>query len=857
MAKGAITVKIDGKYDDRDLNRAIKDLNALKSQSGAVAGPMASLGKAALAAGAGFASFAILGKVADFMGDAMQAAMDEEKSVRALAVAFDNLGLSAKLPDAELGVARLSKMAAVADDDLRPALQTLVTATGDVTKSQALLETALNVSAATGKDLQTVTLAIAKASTGQIGALKKLGIPLDENIVKTKDFAGAIDVMNDRFGGQAAAAAKTYAGRMKSVTIAVDEAKEAIGFSLLRALDNTSAAFGGEGGMNDSIAAAGDAAAGLITGIGGMVTGLADLAAAAAHAKSEDEGTNGLVQGLIDLANAGANAAGIMGAPVKILLALAAAGTQTNEAVKATSAATAASTARWNALTVALDPTKAALLGVAGATEDVAEDMEKAKTASDRLKASLDKYTTGDSFILAMREMAKAAREAKGDINSNKTAAINLRTEFGTAAGAVLDFAIANGTSAANVLELWDAGLKKLRRKLIENNVKPADVDAFINERLWMTRFQLLADSIGTGRAAEAMRLAGLAAGKAAWKGMVAGLDSGRDEVALSAGQLAAAARYAAMADLEVNSPSKKFIAIGKSVGEGFSLGIDAGTSAVTDSAKAIVKSALSAARDQIAQAKAAMQGVSDSIVGQVLGNVGFSTTDAEGNALTPEQIVASILGSTANQQAAVTAIAGNIGTALPPALLQQMLALPPETAIALAKYLGGAEGSPLLTELTANYAKLATATTTLLGKPMGDAWGMVGDKSAKQMLADARATIRDLAPGFSDFVRRQLSTTIDVGVNFTGNNIPGRASGGPVSAGGTYLVGERGPELLTMGSSSGNITPNSSLGGGSARNTYHITVQSGVGDPRVIGQQVVEYVRKFEQANGRVWAAA
>lgn len=41
------------------------------------------------------------------------------------------------------------------------------------------------------------------------------------------------------------------------------------------------------------------------------------------------------------------------------------------------------------------------------------------------------------------------------------------------------------------------------------------------------------------------------------------------------------------------------------------------------------------------------------------------------------------------------------------------------------------------------------------------------------------------------------------------------RANGGMVQAGQSYLVGERGPELLTLGSVSGNITPNSALGGG------------------------------------------
>ena len=40
------------------------------------------------------------------------------------------------------------------------------------------------------------------------------------------------------------------------------------------------------------------------------------------------------------------------------------------------------------------------------------------------------------------------------------------------------------------------------------------------------------------------------------------------------------------------------------------------------------------------------------------------------------------------------------------------------------------------------------------------------------------------------------------------------RANGGSVMKGGSYLVGERGPEMFTPGSS-GMITPNHALGGG------------------------------------------
>ena len=66
------------------------------------------------------------------------------------------------------------------------------------------------------------------------------------------------------------------------------------------------------------------------------------------------------------------------------------------------------------------------------------------------------------------------------------------------------------------------------------------------------------------------------------------------------------------------------------------------------------------------------------------------------------------------------------------------------------------------------------------------------------------------------------------------------RASGGPVSPGGSYLVGERGPELFTP-STSGNITPNSAMGGA------NITVNVNGGDPN----QIVAALRRYISTNG------
>ena len=68
------------------------------------------------------------------------------------------------------------------------------------------------------------------------------------------------------------------------------------------------------------------------------------------------------------------------------------------------------------------------------------------------------------------------------------------------------------------------------------------------------------------------------------------------------------------------------------------------------------------------------------------------------------------------------------------------------------------------------------------------------------------------------------------------------RANGGPVMGGGTYLVGERGPELFTP-SSSGNITPNNAMGG----NTINVTVTSANPD------DVVNAIQKYIRNNGRL----
>jgi hypothetical protein len=121
----------------------------------------------------------------------------------------------------------------VADNQLRAALGNLVRSTGDLTTSQDLLTLSLDISAATGKDLETVSIALGKASMGQMTALQKLGIPLDDDIKKTKDFSKVQEALDKQFGGASAAAADTFGGQLARLGTVWDNLTESIGYAVI------------------------------------------------------------------------------------------------------------------------------------------------------------------------------------------------------------------------------------------------------------------------------------------------------------------------------------------------------------------------------------------------------------------------------------------------------------------------------------------------------------------------------------------------------------------------------------------------------------------------------------------------
>lgn len=191
-------------------------------------------GAAFLALGAAAATAAIKIGV-----DGVKAAIEDEKAQKSLALTLKNTtkATDAQIKATEDFIDKTARATGITDDKLRPSLDRLVRSTQDITKAQQLQTLALDIAAGTGKDLASVSEALAKTYDGNFGALKRLGVPLDENIIKTKDFDGAVKSLSETFAGQADAAANTFSGRMERLSVAVGEAKEQLGFALLPILE--------------------------------------------------------------------------------------------------------------------------------------------------------------------------------------------------------------------------------------------------------------------------------------------------------------------------------------------------------------------------------------------------------------------------------------------------------------------------------------------------------------------------------------------------------------------------------------------------------------------------------------------
>jgi len=186
-------------------------------------------------AAAGVAAAAYAGKLAI---DGVKSAIADEAAQARLATTLRNVvgATNDQIKAIETQILKTSLLTGKTDDELRPSFDRLVRSTKNVEEAAKLQALALDISANGSVSLEAATNALAKAHDGNFAAVKKLGVSIDENIIKTKDYDGLTAALAATFKDQASVQAETFQGKMDRLKVAFDEGKETVGSFILDAI---------------------------------------------------------------------------------------------------------------------------------------------------------------------------------------------------------------------------------------------------------------------------------------------------------------------------------------------------------------------------------------------------------------------------------------------------------------------------------------------------------------------------------------------------------------------------------------------------------------------------------------------
>ena len=759
----AISVQITGEYNNRDVRRAIADLQLLEKQGGATSAGMTRMAGFAAGMGAAVGTAAIQAVEAgarmaiQFGVDGVKAFLDDEAAAAKLAKTMQNLGLEQATSAVEANIDALQRQTGIVDDILRPSFDRLVRSVGNVSEANKLLALSADIAAGTNRSLDSVVQALGRGFDGSTAGLARLGAGLDKATLKTGDMDVITQKLADTFGGQAAVKAATFQGQIDRVAVAFGELQESFGQAFMEGVTS---------GFADGV----DAGDALAQTINDLEPSIRDLGTALGNLAAN-------TPQIVEFAKGFLNDLAVIRDQVLLLIAsLKAAGQAMSGdfsgAAKTMEAANAALKNSMEARTEAYTKAFAAETGLKTATSATVSAALAAGTAQGSLKSQMS-GTVGAALTLgkAMGSTAKA-------------------TDDGT--GASL------GGSAANAAEK----IVVLTDKQQAMALRMADSQAALKST--------------------AAELESLTKASEDYANSIAGAIKGTVDLstAFSAAQKASQDNTLAAGESVVSTTIANF--------------------------KAQITAAQNFANSLINLSKAnGSQALIDEILkvadaqGPGAGEYLANTIAAEG--LAPELSA---------QLAALDVFAGDTGKAVADKFYSQGIATADAMLTGLSaevqaqkkqlEVLGLNIGQPIANKIA---DEIASAIREGISDGRNAAARARASAAAATFTAETRApSVAVPAPSGSAFL----------GGGMVNVNVPRRAAGGPVTGGRPFLVGEKGPELFVPGSN-GNIIPNGASGG----NTYQITVQAGVGDPRAIGQQVVEYIRRFEQASGPVFAAA
>ena len=220
-----------------DIDNLKKSLNQGTTEVSTFGDKITKFGKVAGAAfaAAGVAAAAYAGKL---LIDGVKSAIEDEAAQAKLATTLVNVtgATNAQIAAVESQILKTSLLTGLTDDELRPSFERFVRATSDSDAALKLQSLAIDVAAGSGKSLEAVTNAMAKAQEGNAASLAKLGVGLSAAELKTMSMTEITAALAETFGGQASQQADTFQGKMQRLQVAFNEGKETVGSFVLDAL---------------------------------------------------------------------------------------------------------------------------------------------------------------------------------------------------------------------------------------------------------------------------------------------------------------------------------------------------------------------------------------------------------------------------------------------------------------------------------------------------------------------------------------------------------------------------------------------------------------------------------------------
>lgn len=324
---------------------------------------------------------AILAGFVAALRSTIRASAAQELAVRKLNAALSPLGDGAASVSKELQeyAASLQQVTMAGDETIIEGQALVASFTKNTDEIKGATKAALDLSAATGQNLQSAFLLLARAAAGETSMLSRYGIQLDESIPKSEKFAAALAKIQEQFGGQAQAQAETYTGRTAQLSNAFGDLKEAVGDSITK---------------NES----------LTSGLGSMKK---------------------IIEGLIPLASRTGEIFRVIGEvfwnaaiPLRALHAatteLTAKWMELSGATDVVGVSSEALEARAKALGISVDDLKVRIEQAKIATSDMNTDLREQKAAAEDAKGGVDGLTTSVSDLASAYEKAVAGTTALG-----------------------------------------------------------------------------------------------------------------------------------------------------------------------------------------------------------------------------------------------------------------------------------------------------------------------------------------------------------------------------------------------------------------------------------------------------------